>query len=397
MRGHIRKRPRKGRDGRPYEQYVIVYDRPRTVDPETGVSKRRSKWETVPPPNTRKHAEKLLAERLAQLHRGEYAELRPISFPAFAQKWMDTYARGQVRPATLSRYEGLLRNHLNPIFESRPLGEISIEDVQWLKSTKSAEGQSPQSVKHILRLLRQLFNHAIDWGYLTSNPAEKVAYPKIIQGERDCLTPGEVRLFLEHVPHQWKSFFITAITTGMRIGEMLAMKWQHIDWNSGQYRIREIYSRKRDNHPAGFAPPKTDGSAQNVDLTPTCMAALRVHQAAQAAQKLKNGPDYHDLDLVYCTASGAPLNDRNVVHRNLEPALKDAGLRRIRFHDLRHTCASLLIAQGESAKYVQRQMRHASVRTTFDLYGHLFPDANREAARRLDDQLFGPASQQTAG
>lgn len=389
MRGHISKRPRQRTDGRPYDQYVIVYDLPPEIDPETGTKKRRQKWETVPSPNTRKHAERLLAERVSQLHRGEFVELRAITFAEFAERWLATYARGHVRPATLTRYEGLFRNHLTPAFGPRLLSEIGVEDVQRLKATKSAEGQAAQSVKHMLRLLRQMFNHAIEWDYLKSNPAQTVSYPRIVQIEKDCLTPGEVRTLLVHVADEWRPLFITAITTGMRIGELLAMKWQHIDWRSGQYRIREIYSRKRDGHPAGFAPPKTDGSAQSVDLTPKCMDSLKTHQAAQAAQKLKKGPDYQDLDLVFCTAFGGPLNDRNVVHRRLEPALKDAGLRRIRFHDLRHTCASLLIAQGESAKYVQRQMRHASVRTTFDLYGHLFPDANREAACRLDDQLFG--------
>ena len=110
-------------------------------------------------------------------------------------------------------------------------------------------------------------------------------------------------------------------------------------------------------------------------------------------EELPEGETYRDLDLIFPTPKGTPLNDRNIIQRVFHPTLKKVGLRRIRFHDLRHTTASLLIHQGESPKYIQRQMRHASVEITFDRYGHLFPDANQEAARRLDVTLFGTGGQ----
>jgi len=174
------------------------------------------------------------------------------------------------------------------------------------------------------------------------------------------------------------------------------MKWANVDWNQGKYFVRETLTRKMETQERGFASPKTEGSAQPVDLTPTCLDALTALRKYQAEERLKIGDDYQDLDLVFATTQGTPLNDRNVIQRVFEPALKNAGLRRIRFHDLRHTCASLLIAQGENPKYVQKQLRHASIQITFDRYGHLFPDANREAVRRLDDTLFGAIAQPDA-
>ena len=234
-----------------------------------------------------------------------------------------------------------------------------------------------------------MFSHACDWGYLRHNPAKKVKDPKIPRHEMDCLTPEEVRAFLDHVPGRWYAFFLTAITTGLRFGELLAMRWANLDWGRGQYFVRETLTRKTETKEVGFSVPKTEGSAQAVDLTPTCLDALKAHRARQAEGKLQAGEGYQDLDLIFATPKGTPLNDRNVVNRIFEPALKAAGLRRIRFHDLRHTCASLLIAQNESPKYIQKQMRHASIEITFDRYGHLFPDANREATRRLDATLFG--------
>jgi integrase len=116
---------------------------------------------------------------------------------------------------------------------------------------------------------------------------------------------------------------------------------------------------------------------------------LKQHQKRQAEEKLSAGPTYDDSGLVFATALGRPLDHNNIVHRQFHSALEKAGLRRIRFHDLRHTCASLLINEGVSPKYIQRQLRHESIQTTFDRYGHLFPETNEEAARVLDDALRG--------
>jgi integrase len=390
MRGSIVKRAGEAKkDGKPIEQYYVVYDIGLKWDEKKGEYVRRQKWEKVLPPNTRKHAEQLLAERLSQVHKGEFIEPTVITFRDFSDTWLKKYASGQIRPSTKALYLSLLRNHLLPIFGDKQLARIGIEDMQELKSQKLEAQLAPQTVKHILGLLRQMLGHAVDWGYIRTNPGSKVKDPRIPRREMDCLNPAEVREFLKHVPQKWYALFLVAIATGLRVGELLAMKWANVDWNLGKYFVRETLTRKMETQERGFASPKTEGSAQPVDLTPTCLDALKVHRKYQAEERLKAGGDYQDLDLVFSTSQGTPLNDRNVIQRVFEPALRDAGLRRIRFHDLRHTCASLLIAQGENPKYIQRQLRHASIQITFDRYGHLFPDANQEAVRRLDDTLFG--------
>jgi integrase len=250
--------------------------------------------------------------------------------------------------------------------------------------------------------VRQMLNHAVDWGYLIDNPAKKVRYPSLPKGdkqmEENVLHPSNVRLFLGHVPEKWKPFFLVAIVGGMRIGELIAMKWGNLDWNRGQYFVRESWHRPKKGRPAYLDEPKTESSIAPVDLTPICLDALKVHQANQTAEKLKSGESYDDQDLIFSTAIGGLLHDINIVQRVFKPALKEAGLRTaMRFHDLRHTTASLLIDQGESPKYVQKQLRHASIDITFDRYGHLFPDTNKEAAQRLDDALFGNKSLRLKG
>jgi integrase len=373
---------------------------------------QRQKWETVSAPRTRKHADKLLAERLSQINRGEFIEPTKITFRAFKKVWMEKYAigEGQIRPSTLTLYRGLFSKHMIPAFGDLPLAHIGVEDLQGFKAKMLKEGKmvkkevlekgrkvkkttvtglSPQTVKHMLRLFRQMFDHAIDWGYLRVNPAKKVRMPKVPKREMDCLTPNEVRAFLKEVPQRWYAFFLVAITTGLRMGELLAMRWENVSSLAGQYQVKETWLRPRGGNKAGFAPPKTLSSIAPVDLTPICLDALKEHKKRQTAERLVAGKDYQDNGLIFATSTGTPLDDSHIVQRVYRPGLTAAGIPTIRFHDLRHTCASLLIALGESPKYIQKQLRHASVDITFDRYGHLFPDANREAAQRLDDSLFG--------
>lgn len=204
----------------------------------------------------------------------------------------------------------------------------------------------------------------------------------------DFLTPNEVRLLLENTSsHQWYCFFLIAVTTGMRIGELLVMRWRNIDWEKGKYYVREtlIYVPKEKS----IGVPKSDSSTNSVDLTPSCLHALKIHRENQEKELSKKDQKLDNEDFIFCTSKGTPYDRSNVANKEFFPILKRAGLRRIRLHDLRHTCASLLINQNENPKYIQRQLRHSSAKITFDTYGHLFPDQNQEVVKRLDETLFG--------
>jgi len=380
MRGHINLRKRKGPD-----QYYIVYDVGLIVQPD-GSYKRRQKWEKITP-NTRKAAEKQLALRLQQLHSSDFIEPSTMPFAEFAARWVEKYARGQVKPGTLADYDSYFRIHLLPAFGSHALNRITTEDVSGFRAQKVSQGLSAQTVKHLLSVLRQMLQHAVEWRYLRENPAAKVKDPIVIKKEMDYLQPAEVQEFLAAVPTRQRVFFYVAITAGLRLGELLAMKWSNIDWPTSRYFIRENLARRKGAYEGGFATPKTRHSAQSVDLTPHCLQLLRRHHKQQAEEKLKAGAEYNDLGLVFATTRGRPLDHHNVVKRQFHRGLEAAGLRRIRFHDLRHTCAAMLINQGVTPKYIQRQLRHASIDTTFDRYGHLFPETTQAAVEGLDRML----------
>ena len=164
---------------------------------------------------------------------------------------------------------------------------------------------------------------------------------------------------------------------------------------TGRYFVKETWHRPKKDRPGYFDTPKTNTSVQPVDLTPTCIEALEAHRIMQKREILKVGEKYNNQDLIFATAAGGPLHDINVASRVFKPTLTKAGIKTRRFHDLRHTCASLLIHQKESPKYIQRQLRHASIDMTFDTYGHLFPDDTREVSKRLDETIWGPQSLST--
>jgi integrase len=391
MRGHIvaRLTNRKYR-GKPVYRFYIVYDAGTKWDEEKQKSVRDQRWEAVElsdkgRPATRADADAQLADRLTKINRGELVQVKKITFREFSDLWMEKYAAAHVRPRSLDKYRAFLDKHLLPAFGEMGLVQIGVEDVHGFKAAKLEERYSESTVKGLLALLRQMLNHAIDWDYLRTNPAKKVKDPRIPKREMDFLVPEELRGFLENAPQKWYPLFLTALTTGLRIGELLAMKWKHVDWKGSLYLVRETLTRKTKTQERGFAEPKSVGSMAPVDLTPTCLDTLKAHRKAQAAEKPEAGEGGEDLDMVFPGPTGKALDDRNFVHRAFEPALTAAGLRRIRFHDLWHTCASLMIAQGEGPKYIQRQLRHASIDITFNTYRHLFPETNRQAAKRMDE------------
>ncbi len=162
--------------------------------------------------------------------------------------------------------------------------------------------------------------------------------------------------------------------TGMRRGELLALQWGDIDWNSNQISVRRSIYRGE------FVNPKSRNSIRRIVMSPILRQSLERHRLLGRKS---------ELGLIFSNEHGLPLDPENLIKREFHPALDRAGLRRIRFHDLRHSYASLLISQGENIKFIQSQLGHASATTTLDRYGHLIPNLENDAARRLDKTVFG--------
>lgn len=344
----------------------------------------KRKW--VPAGRRRIDAEEVLAVELGKARKGPFKENKRLTFKAFALRWLDEYAKGKVKESTYADYEGSVRVHLIPAFGDLPLCRITLEDIQRFVNSKLHDGQlSPKRINNILVPLKEMFKHAVRWNYLDENPALYVEKPRIIRQEMDFLTPEEIKLFLNAVEPRYQALFHMACLTGLRRGELLACKWSNLDLTRRQYFVKESLYRDK------FVEPKSALSKRAVNLSPTLIRILEKHKVEQDKQILKLGAEYQRLDLIFCQDNGKPLDANNMVKRVFIPALKRAQLRRIRFHDLRHSYASLLIDQGENPKYIQNQLGHSSIQITMDRYGHLMPEKNTAAGEKLDKAIFGAA------
>lgn len=365
MRGSIVRRPSK-RGGHLY--YVVL----------------RNRWHALPPGTrqTKAAAEAYRVQLLAELARGDYAPPSQITVAEFADRWRAAIL-GELSPNTAAGMETFLRQYLLPALGRRKLVSLTREDVQAWKAGLLAH-LSPSTVETALNRLKGLLRHAVDWRYLRTNPAAGVKRPARQRQEMRFLAPAQIRQLLDATPEpMWRAAVLVAITGGLRLGELCAATWANLDPDAGTYRVRE--SMVQAHGFKGFRPPKSERSASPVHLSPTCLEALRVHRAAQLEHRLATAC-YQDRDLIVCKADGRvwePKELRKAWGRLLEHARLPA----FRFHDLRHTCAALYIDQGENPKWIQEQMRHTSIRTTLDTYGHLFPLRGQEAAARLDRTL----------
>ena len=310
--------------------------------------------------------------------------MKKITFDDLTDLWLTQYAEGAVKPSTLTSYKSVINTHLKPYFGAYELTHITPENVQAFVTRMRERKLSPKTILNQIVILKQIFKHVARWGYLRSSPAEHVERPRIPHREMDFLTPEEIRLLLdaaEQVCPERYSLFLTAVMTGMRRGELLAMKWQNLDWKRRQYFVKESYYRGH------FQEPKSEKSRRAINLAPIVFNTLERICLKQKANGLHEDDAYRDL--IFCHADGRPLDPDHLGKKEFHRVLKAAGMRHIRFHDLRHTYVALLIAQGEYPKYIQHQLGHASIQVTLDRYGHLMPEVNEQAASRLETQVFG--------
>lgn len=331
------------------------------------------KWERAG--SSKRTAEKLLAKRMNQINVGTYQEFEKILFEEYSARWLADYAKVSVKASTYNSYETIVRLHLNPRFGKQFLHRISTADIQKFVSEKiTKEKLTPKSVVNFLVPLKEMFKHAVAWGFIKRDPSLYVKRPRVELEEMDFFTPEEIRLFLDNVNPNYYPLFLTAVMTGMRRGELLALQWGDIDWNSDQISIR------RSIYKGEFVNPKSKNAIRRIVISPILRQALEQHRLIGRKS---------EFDLIFPNEIGLPLNPENLIKREFHSALDRAGLRRIRFHDLRHSYASILISQGENIKFIQSQLGHSSAKTTLDRYGHLMPNLENDAAQRLDKTVFG--------
>lgn len=298
------------------------------------------------------------------------------SFQDVALKWLEQ-KKPNLRASTWLVYEGHTRNHFDELKDLK-INRITTSTIEkWITDRQTA-GMHFLTIRKVLVTLGQIMAYAVRHRYVDYNPFRDAERPKKQPGESKgkirILTPDEINRFLVVVKSQkYKTLFMLAIMSGARQGELFGLKWSDIDWINSQIHIQRTFNNQ------ALYDPKTETSIRKIDIGPTMMTALK---------KWKLACKPNDLDLVFPNRAGQPLNHNNVVNRHFDPALKAVGIGKMRFHDMRHTFASLLIEQGENIKYIQTQLGHSSPNVTLNVYAHLMKPVNQEAACRLENTIF---------
>lgn len=258
--------------------------------------------------------------------------------------------------------------------------------IQKFYSNKINEGLSAEYVRYMHSILRSSLNQAVKWKMISSNPASLADPPKLTHKEKGTWTIQEANQFLSHTFQDdlLHVAYLLAIYTGMRQGEILGLRWKDCDLEKGQISICQTLSRTSKG--LVFQEPKTKSSRRVIAITDEIVSALKKHKARQNRNKLLLGEAYEDHNLVVCTSKGTPIIPSNF-RRHFIRMIKESGVPKIRFHDMRHTHATIMLQLGEHPKVVSERLGHSRTSVTLDTYSHVIPNIQADAAKKFSNAL----------
>ena len=338
---------------------------------------------------SKKDAQKFLNEKLHEHDRGLLVVPSRQLAREFLLEWIDKGKPG-ISQRTRESYRWMLLQYVLPKIGDWRLDQLGPFEIQELYNGMTERGLSPRTVRYTHSILKSALSQAVRWRMLPGNPADLVELPKMVRKEMRALSPQEATDFLDAIRgDRWAPLWELLLVTGLRPGEALGLKWSDVDWDQKRVRIQRTLVRSEDNE-WHLGEPKTARSRRSVVVPKSTMDTLRRHRTDQAQERLRRGAEYKaDLDLVFANGVGEPLDYRVVVRRHFKPIVKAAGLEPLRLYDLRHTCATLLLAGGEHPKVVAERLGHSSTVMTMDVYSHVLPDMQEKAAEKLERLLFG--------
>jgi integrase len=374
MSGHIRKRGERS--------FEIKFDI--GADPLTG--KRRIRYHSLK--GTKREAEIKLATLIAENSKGEYVDSSKATVAEFIERWLTDWTASHVSPKTFERYAELLRNHV-----AANIGDVHLQKLRavhinemygtLLRGVDGRRALAPRTVGHVHRVLHRALGHANRWGLVQQNVAALVSPPRVTATEIELLTPAHVQSVLRNL--EGRSIYpilVVALATGMRRGELLALRWGDVDLDGASLRVEQSLEQTK----AGlrFKSPKTRHGRRSISLPPSAVAVVRDHWKAQQELRLKLGMGKAPPEsLVFATWEGKPRSP-NSLTKEWKEAIRATKLPRVTLHSLRHTHASHLIASGLDVLAISRRLGHGSPTITLGVYGHLFANADDRAADAIE-------------
>jgi integrase len=336
---------------------------------------------------TRNQAAAAMNKALNNVAEGLPVTPEKMSVGEYLAKWLEASAH-DLAPRTLTRYRQHITLSLTPALGRKRLARLDPQSVQALYARKLTEGASPASVRQLHAVLRKALGEAERLGLIPRNVATLVKVPRSARYEMHTLSPDEAKRFLSEVDEdRLAALYTLALHTGMRLGEMLALRWVDVDLAKSPALHVRATLRYVNADLYYFDPPKTERSRRRISLNSAVTEVLKRHRVAQLEERLAAGVAWRDEDLVFCTPIGAPICGNHLSGRDFPALLKEAGLPRIRFHDLRHTCATLLLWRGVHPKVVSELLGHTTITMTLDRYSHVLPDMQQAAMDAMDGLL----------
>ena len=377
MKGHLRKRGK--------ESWAIVFDLGRD-----DAGKRKQKWHSFR--GKKKDAQAELARLINEVNTGEYIEPSKLPLREYLDRWLKDYAQHGVAPKTLERYRQIIDKNIKPALGGCVLSKLKPLHIQSFYSDALDKGRkdgkgglSAQTVLHFHRLLHRALGQAVRWQLLVRNPADAVEPPRPERKEMVALDDkGTAQLLKRLEGSQMYVPVVIAVTTGLRRGEFLALRWTDVDLEGGQVTVNQAIEQTKEG--LRFKTPKTDRSRRNVALPSFVVEILQAHKREQAEMRLKLGPAYENNNLVFPRLDGTiwPPDSFSTTFASF---VRRSKLPHVRLHDLRHSHATQLLLQGVHPKVVSERLGHSKVSITLDTYSHVLPGMQEDAAEKIDIAL----------
>ena len=331
--------------------------------------------------------------KLRQLRSAQDKGVDIAAAPRTLAAWLDEWMTGikaldGTRPSTLDRYRIAIDSHIKPGLGRIRLDKLSARDVQSFLASR-AELVAPATVVKIHAVLRSALSDAERLDLVARNAAKSARSPSLAKSERRVLTVDEAkRLLAAAAGNRLEGVFVVALTLGLRRGEILGLRWPDVDLDNRVLHVRQAVQRAGGS--LRIVEPKTHRSRRVLPIPAITVPAFERQRARQAAERLAAGPGWQDHGLVFASTLGTPMEPRNV-NRRFEILRADAELDWLRMHDLRHACATVLVAHGVDHRTVMEVLGHSTIRLTLDTYTHVLDERMRAAAEAMD-RAFGEPS-----
>jgi len=335
---------------------------------------------------TRQEVAAKLNKALSDREGGLVFEAGTLKLGDYLDRWLANSVKGTVRQRTWERYEQIVKVHITPALGRLKLKSLTPAHVRSLYREKLDAGLAPRTVQYVHTTLHKALKDAVSDGLVPRNVTEGIKAPRPKKKEVNALSADQARAFLSAAHgDRFEALYVVAVHCGLRKGELLGLRWDDVDLEAGTLAVRRTLSETKIGHV--FEVPK-NGKGRNIKLTVGAKNVLKRHRKAQLEERMRLARLREDQGLVFPNQVGKTMNARNLTARSFKPILERAGLSRsVRLHDLRHTCATLLLKRGQHPKFVQELLGHATISQTLDTYSHVLPGMGDGLADAMDDAL----------